>query len=238
MSKPHGTVVRDACLAYAAALRAEVATLSATRQNLLIDATMKNHEIATLRRAISADHADDPAWTIAQIATLAQAHRSDSEMADAHAPPGAYDNAPDYEAVAVARLQEVATLRADLEHERHEKETVTDVAQAYAQWSRARLAAQAEALELERGKGARAFQATVYAFEGKDVPEDLRDHGMVRRALTFRARQAEALETLEQEMRTLAIRRRGMFDASDRDASVMDNWAARLAALRTTAEAT
>lgn len=61
------------------------------------------------------------------------------------------------------------------------------------------LAAQAKAIQQERVKGERVFEAVVYAFEGKTVPDDLHEHGMVRRALKFRAAQAEALETLKQQ---------------------------------------
>lgn len=82
----------DACIGW----KAEVDTLRA--------------DISALRHAISADHADDSAWDIHQIATLAQAHRSDSEAADAHTPPGAFDNSPDYEAVAIERLAMASAL--------------------------------------------------------------------------------------------------------------------------------
>lgn len=52
------------------------------------------------------------------------------------------------------------------------------------------------ALQAQETKGERVFQAVVYAFEGKPVPEDLADHGMVRRG---RKHYESAVESIRQE---------------------------------------
>lgn len=63
--------------------------------------------------------------------------------------------------------------------------------QRYVEWERVRRAARRQMLRdvlaalstasRSQERAERVFQAVVYAYEGKDVPEDLRDHGFVRR---------------------------------------------------------
>jgi hypothetical protein len=81
----------------------------------------------------------------------------------------------------------------DLEAAPHVIDQLTEVvecrAKEIATADLARLRAEGEAL---RQKGERVFEAVVYAFEGRPIPDDLREHGMVRRALKYRAaREAE-----------------------------------------------
>lgn len=52
--------------------------------------------------------------------------------------------------------------------------------------------------ETREQKGQRVFEAVVYAFEGREIPDDLREHGMVRRAMKHRAK-AEAKVTALRE---------------------------------------
>lgn len=83
-------------------------------------------------------------------------------------------------------------------------------------------AEQARLKEQER-KGQRVFEAVVYAFEGKDVPEDLLSHGMVRRALKFREAERAALGPLIADMQMAS-------DAAD-EANGTSEYQARLVAL-------
>ena len=63
------------------------------------------------------------------------------------------------------QAQEIARLRDELAHERHEKETVAEAAQAYAKWMRAQRAATRQALQgvVERMRDARTYAATDWA---------------------------------------------------------------------------
>lgn len=52
-------------------------------------------------------------------------------------------------------------------------------------------------------KGQRVFEAVVYAFEGREVPPDLGDHGMIRRALKYHAKAEAQLTALREAMTTI-----------------------------------
>jgi hypothetical protein len=59
------------------------------------------------------------------------------------------------------------------------------------------LASSQEALQQDREKSERVFQAVVYAFEGKPVPPDLEAHGMVNRGRKHWEASQEALRAAE-----------------------------------------
>jgi hypothetical protein len=69
----------------------------------------------------------------------------------------------------------------------------------------ANLLAHCDALEQEREKGERVFQAVVYAFEGRDVPEDLQTHGMVNRGRNFHAARDATLARLREALDNAAV---------------------------------
>lgn len=50
------------------------------------------------------------------------------------------------------------------------------------------------------------FQAVVYAFEGRAVPADLLSHGMVSRALKYRASQDKIVITITEELARTELR--------------------------------
>jgi hypothetical protein len=75
---------------------------------LLAQLAAQEHENARLKKAISANHATDPAWTIDDFANLAEANRADSESVDEHGTPNGYDMTYDYEAVHRARNERIA----------------------------------------------------------------------------------------------------------------------------------
>lgn len=64
-------------------------------------------------------------------------------------------------------------------------------------------AANALAASLVREQNSeRVFQAVVYAFEGKDVPEDLREHGFVKRGRKFREAAEAQVVSLREKLAT------------------------------------
>jgi hypothetical protein len=91
----------------------------------------------------------------------------------------------------------------------------------------ASLRARLQVVEAEQVKGERVFQAVVYAFEGHEVPEDLREHGMVRRGRKHREAAEATLSRVREFLNEVrqhdsSMSRRAEADALWREVTALD----------------